>query len=68
MIKKIRKLNRFLVATIVIFASEIYCVLFHFFCDYFLAGISVNRAINYLLIIVVCIFVFDKKMITVEKC
>lgn len=64
-IKRANYLRRKDLTVIIIYATQIFCMPFHFFTDYFFPRISLNMAIDFCLIGIVTCFVFNKKDLSV---
>lgn len=60
-IKRLNRVKQGDLVLIVFYSTQIFCMPFHFFTDYFFPRISLNMAIDFMLIVILTCFVFNKK-------
>ena len=65
-IKRLNNLKRKDMVIIIIYATQIFCMPFHFFTDYFFPRISLNMVMDFGLIGIVTCFVFNKNDLSIE--
>lgn len=60
-IKRLNRVKQGDLVLIVFYSTQIFCMPFHFFTDYFFPRISLNMVIDFMLIVILTCFVFNKK-------